>query len=763
MKSEQQYHSLADIETALQHIPSDDRSDWVRIGKALHDEFGEAAFQAWDRWSQSAESYSASAAKIVWKSLARMNGTGKPVTIGTVIYEAKRGGWSPARSEPPSPEVIRQHQAERAARLAEQQLEDNQRAEAAAARAREIYDAATPASDDHPYLVDKSVPALGLRWAKSVELQFIDEKTGAIETFTVRNALIVPAFSGAKSISSLQAISPTGKKSFLLDGRMAGAYTKIGVIDRSTRRIVIVEGWATGASVHLATGLPVIVAFNAGNLAAVAAKMKAALHDTEIIIAADNDQFTRRKSGEPWNPGIEAANETGHRVVFPEFTDLSSEPTDFNDLHRIAGLDAVRAAFADPVPDIAPPPAIAPQPPAVSAPAAVDVFSWLPDTNDKGKPLSTIENVSEICRRLGVTVRYNIIAKEEEILIPNEAFSVDNRANASLAWLTSWCARFRMPTDKLGDYVTYLSDQNLYNPVAEWITSKPWDGKSRLPELYATITAKGDGDALKEVLIYRWLISAVAAAFSHDGISAAGVLVLQGDQYLGKTKWFKSLVPEHLGVVKDGMLLRPDDKDSVKQICSFWLVELGELDATFRRSDIAALKSFITAKSDVLRRAYARKESHFARRTVFFGSVNPTQFLHDSTGNRRYWTIECESIDHSHDVDMQQLWAEVYEAYRSGESFYLTAPEMLELNKHNETFTVSDPIEERISTFLSWDADSLLWDWKTATEVLLQVGVDRPSQSDATKAAQVIRRLNGNSAKRSNGKSLLLAPPKKIY
>src|SRR5690606_6767655 len=179
--------------------------------------------------------------------------------------------------------------------------------------------------------------------------------------------------------------------------------------------------------------------------------------------------------------------------------------------------------------------------------------------------------------------------------------------------------------------ITYLSDQNQYNPVAEWITSKTWDGIPRMQSLYDTVVAVDqDTDPrvmeLKETLIKRWMMSAIAGAFLPDGVSAAGVLVFQGEQYLGKTKWFKSLVPEQLGLLKDGMLLRPDDKDSVKQICSFWLVELGELDSTFRKSDIAALKSFITSNSDVLRRAYARKESQYARRTVFFGSVNPREF-----------------------------------------------------------------------------------------------------------------------------------------
>lgn len=383
----------------------------------------------------------------------------------------------------------------------------------------------------------------------------------------------------------------------------------------------------------------------------------------------------------------------------------------------------------------------------------------LKHTNDKGKPLAHIDNLKQIIDRLGVSVRYNVISKDDEILIPGKSFSVDNKDNASLAWIISECSRFGYPVQRVPEFITFLADQNLFNPVATWIESKPWDGQERLVSLYETITcAQNKDNELKEILMYRWLLSAVAAAFSPTGVAAPGILVIQGDQYLGKTKWFKSLVPEELELLKEGMMLRPDDKDSVEQACSFWLVELGELDSTFKKSDIAALKAFITNKSDVLRRAYARKKSHYARRTVFFGSVNPKQFLNDPTGNRRFWTIEAAEIKHTHDIDMQQLWAEVLDHYRKGESYFLTPEEMDLLNEHNEQFTAVDPIVERINTRMAWDDPETLWEWRTATDILQSIGIDKPTRSDATAAGGHIRRMNGNRSRRSNGVSLLLCP-----
>ena len=396
------------------------------------------------------------------------------------------------------------------------------------------------------------------------------------------------------------------------------------------------------------------------------------------------------------------------------------------------------------------------QQPAIAGGIVAPAFDLLPDCNDKGKPLQTIENIAEICRRLSVSIRYNVISKEEEIIIPGASFSFDNASAAAYAWVLSWCARFKMPTAALGEFITYLADQNQYNPVAEWITSAPWDGVSRISDLCDTITTDGD-DTLKQTMIRRWLVSAVAAAFEPAGVSAHGVLVIQGEQYVGKTAWFKSLVPERLGLTQDGMTLRPDDRDSVKQAVSFWLVELGELDATFRKADIAALKAFLTRKSDVLRRAYARKESHYARRTVFFASVNQREYLSDPTGNRRYWTISATAINANHGIDMQQLWAEVYSLYQAGEQWQLTRDEVATLNGHNSEYTHVDPTEQRIQTRLEWDDPVTLWEWRTVTEVLLEVGIDRPGRIEASAAGMVLSRY-GCQRRTVKGKAQVRAP-----
>lgn len=733
-----------DITDALQFVNADDRDTWVTMAMAVKSELGDQGFDVWDQWSRSSDQYRERDARHVWKS-CKAHGS---VTIGTLLFEAKQHGFVLASNDNRmTAEQLEERQRVRDEARRQSIADQKQREYDAAMLAAELWDAASECTD-HPYLERKGVKAHGLRVGRWP----LRNRHGEIYAHA-ENALLIPLRNSGAKLTTLQAVFsqlPPGyetDKAFLRDGVKSASWHTIGDFSAATT-VALCEGYATGATIHELTGWCVLVCFDRTNLLTVGKKIKPHADGKVLIVCADNDRHTHG------NPGITAAKATGAeigaRVLVPEFAE-DDDGTDFNDLPRdqartqLLGQQVTKAAK-------------------LPAPDQVDFYTPLIDINSTGKPLATIENLGEITRRLGVTVRYNVIKKEQEIVIPGEAFLIDNEANAAHAWLESWCARFRMPAGNLSGFITYLADKNPYNPVANWIQSRPWDGVSRLPALYNTVTTKTDkrtpaGERLRDILIRRWMISAVAAAFNPDGVSAHGVLTFQGAQYVGKTLWLKRLVPEHLGVVQDGMILKPEDRDSVKQACSFWIVELGELDATFKKSDIAALKAFLTKKNDVLRLAYARKDSRFARRTVFFASVNPKEFLHDPTGNRRYWTIDVESLDLKHTIDMQQVWAEVLHLYRNGEGHYLTPDEMDTLNGSNEDFQVVDPIEERIQTKLNWDAQPIEWEWRTATDVLISVGIDKPNQADATKAAHCIRKLNNGQGKRSNGRNLLLVPP----
>lgn len=385
----------------------------------------------------------------------------------------------------------------------------------------------------------------------------------------------------------------------------------------------------------------------------------------------------------------------------------------------------------------------------------------MPHIGDKKKPIGCIENIKFLLNILDVTIRYNVISKNLEIRIPNSSFSVDNEVGASMAWIISKMREVGMSTTHHKEFFLYLCDERQHNPVYNWITGKSWDGESRLQEFFDTIEA-GNKEA-KEVFMYRWLIGAVAAACTPNGIDSNGVLVLQGPQGIGKTWWFRKLVPQDKlpNVTRADATIDPSDKDSVNQAISHWLVELGELDATFKRAEIAALKSFITRDYDMYRKPFAASDSKYPRRTVFVASVNHWHYLADDTGNRRFWTIQCIKCNSYHNLDMQQVWAEAHEKWKSGDTWRLTDAEMKLLNEVNEDHIVADPVTENIQQKLAWDADASQWEWKTSTEILEMLGMQRITKADVRLCADAVRKLNGSQTRRTGNGRQLFAPPRR--
>lgn len=203
----------------------------------------------------------------------------------------------------------------------EREAEDQRRHAEAADDAQRIWNAATPAPANHPYLDRKKVKAHGLR---------ID----------VEGDLLIPAMINGV-LSTLQFINAHGNKLFLSGGeKKAGSYTIGTTTDNAV--LCLAEGYATAATIHEATGYPTVMAFDAGNLKPVAQALRAKHPQATIILCADNDV---REDGTP-NTGIisatAAAKAIGGWLAIPE---IDGKKCDFNDVHVQRGLDAVKTAI----------------------------------------------------------------------------------------------------------------------------------------------------------------------------------------------------------------------------------------------------------------------------------------------------------------------------------------------------------------------------------------------------------------------------------
>jgi len=213
------------------------------------------------------------------------------------------------------------HQQRMQAIAHQREADKAQRQHDAATAAAQRWEAALPAPADHPYLVRKGIGPHGIK--------------------AEGEALLIPLRDAATALHSLQAIGPEGDKRFQPGGRIKGCYFGIG---KPKGLLIVCEGFATGASIHEATGHAVACAMNAGNLLEVAQALHSKYPKLRLILAADDDAFT------DGNPGItkatEAAKAVGGYLTKPDFGEQrSAAETDFNDLHQRAGLEAVKACI----------------------------------------------------------------------------------------------------------------------------------------------------------------------------------------------------------------------------------------------------------------------------------------------------------------------------------------------------------------------------------------------------------------------------------
>lgn len=376
-----------------------------------------------------------------------------------------------------------------------------------------------------------------------------------------------------------------------------------------------------------------------------------------------------------------------------------------------------------------------------------------PELDDK-RVLDTFENLSFLLGHFNAEIKYNLMSRHREIIIPGHELFLDDIDNSALDKVNYLATLNFMPTNRLDSHLNVLAYKNPYHPVVKFLNENNWDGVHRLHKFISTI--KTENDELSHVLIKRWMIAAIAAAHSVSGFINQGVLVIQGAQGIGKTLWVKSLDPIGCNAIKEGAILDPANKDNVILLARHWIVELGELDATFNKSDIARLKSFITMQTDDVRFPYAAKSSKLPRRTAYVATVNDEKFLSDDTGNRRWWTVTAKEIDLEHKLDMGQVWAEVYVLWKNGSLPYLSKDEQITLNKENIEHEKIDPLREMLLDNYNWEGT--LRRWMSSTKILEELGIKKPSRSEATKMGSLLKEFTNNNSKISRGMRMYSVP-----
>lgn len=341
------------------------------------------------------------------------------------------------------------------------------------------------------------------------------------------------------------------------------------------------------------------------------------------------------------------------------------------------------------------------------------------------KKVLTSADIERILAELGVTVRLNVISGAVDIQgLPSE-FSTTNAPNVLPVYLTDYIKRHHMKCSKqdLDDCLVLIEDKNRFNPFEEMLTANPWDGTDRLAELPEILDIDTDGIEFNTYVI-KWLWQTVSLALNDDDnpAGADGVLTLQGNQGIGKTRFF-AVIALKADWFSEGVSINTDNKDTIIQATGSLIAELGELDSTLKREQ-SALKAFLTAARDMYRLPYARAAVRRPRRTSFCATVNPEEFLNDETGSRRFWTVHVGNIDVERLNSLSkewvtQLWAQVYEQYykTDPQGFRLSREERATLEKSNERYSKPIAGEIEIMDALDWEQPVSKWKWYRTSEL----------------------------------------------
>lgn len=302
------------------------------------------------------------------------------------------------------------------------------------------------------------------------------------------------------------------------------------------------------------------------------------------------------------------------------------------------------------------------------------------DVDAKGNYLSTSKNVDLILQRdsnLSGLFRYNLFDSKRYITRSapwRQVFELEPMRNVDYAGVRNYMETTYgiCSANKVEDSLTLEIERHAVHPIRDYLGRLQWDGQDRISTALTEYFGAEDTTFTSEA--FRKMMTASVARVVEPGIKFDYMLVFVGSQGLKKSTFLDKL--GH-GVWFSDSFNTFQGTTAFEQLQGAWIIEIAELSA-FKKSEVEAIKQFVTKRKDDYRPAYGRATETFKRQCVFYGTTNNMEFLKDPTGNRRFWPILCEQRpilkDVSRDLPLEvdQLWAQAVHLYHTGEKLYLT-------------------------------------------------------------------------------------------
>ena len=293
-----------------------------------------------------------------------------------------------------------------------------------------------------------------------------------------------------------------------------------------------------------------------------------------------------------------------------------------------------------------------------------------------------------------VLLRHNVVTGRTEYRLPSsdtrEATAWDNVSDRLVNSLWQQLSA----TKKVNpDHIYRVIESDFvpqYNPFTFYLDNLPrWDGQDYILGMSVSVSIKGGVDQQMRFAQYlkKWLVGMVAAWVDAQVVNHV-ILVLIGPQGAYKTTWFNYLLPPQL---RQYFYTKTNasrmGRDELLTLAQYALVCCEELD-TMRPAELNQLKAAVTMTAIDERAAYARYHEHRPHIASFCGTGNNTQFLSDTTGNRRWLPFEVESIDspREHPFNYEGIYSQAYALYRQGFQYWFSKEETDGLTEHNRQF-----------------------------------------------------------------------------
>lgn len=259
----------------------------------------------------------------------------------------------------------------------------------------------------------------------------------------------------------------------------------------------------------------------------------------------------------------------------------------------------------------------------------------------------------------------------------------------------------------------------------------------------------GAVEPIYQTYLKKMLVGAVARIFD-PGCKLDTAVILQGPQGSGKSTFLRTLAGSDW--FDDSMGAAQGERDERLKLHQFWFLEWGELEAIFRKKDVASTKAFLSSQVDTVRPPYGRQAVTLKRRSIIVGSTNQDDFLTDPTGNRRFWVVPVRKrIDVATlATERDQIWAAAVSLYRSGFPWWLTPDEEAIAAEFNESWRAEDPWTSAIRAYLLDNHEREVTTAHVLNHVLdIEVGLQ--TKAHEMRISEVMKALGWERVQRRSG------------